>query len=188
MPSYGNVLPPVSVGFGDSAAVIASTDAVFPAPFKSAQVALAPAFSSGKVRAAVEIVWSAAPGAISVQLQTADTDPTATLEVSRGLAMAGKESDAFERCAMMCSDAQRGQVFPRVGHQTLAASLVDGRSKGVGDYYIQTLLPQRDGGCETCGTASDDECIAAHCFTTPRATSPSRIPAPWRQGCCANRA
>jgi hypothetical protein len=74
MPSYGNVVPPVSVGFGDSAAVIASTDVVFPAPFKSAQVALAPAFSSGKVRAAVEIVWSAAPGVISVQLQTADTD------------------------------------------------------------------------------------------------------------------
>jgi hypothetical protein len=74
MPSYGNVLPPVSVGFGDSAAVIASTDVIFPATFKSAQVALAPAFSSGKVRTAVEIVWSAAPGAISVQLQTADTD------------------------------------------------------------------------------------------------------------------
>ena len=74
MPSYGNLVPPVSVGFGDSAAVIASTDAIFPAPFKSAQVALAPAFSSGKVRAAVEIVWSAAPGVISVQLQTADTD------------------------------------------------------------------------------------------------------------------
>jgi hypothetical protein len=74
MPSYANVLPPVSVGFGDSAAVIASTDVIFPAPFKSAQVALAPAFSSGKVRASVEIVWSAAPGAISVQFQTADTD------------------------------------------------------------------------------------------------------------------
>jgi len=74
MPSYANVLPPVSVGFGDSAAVIASTDVIFPAPFKSAQVALAPAFSSGKVRAAVEIVWSAAPGTISLQFQTADTD------------------------------------------------------------------------------------------------------------------
>jgi hypothetical protein len=74
MPSYGNLLPPVSVGFGDSAGVIASTDVIFPAPFKSAQVALAPAFSSGKVRVAVEIVWSAAPGAINVQLQTADTD------------------------------------------------------------------------------------------------------------------
>jgi len=74
MPSYGNLVPPVSVGFGDSAAVITSTDTIFPAPFKSAQVALAPSFSSGKVRAAVEIVWSAAPGVISVQLQTADTD------------------------------------------------------------------------------------------------------------------
>lgn len=74
MPSYGNLVPPSSVGFGDSAVVIASTDTIFPAPFKSAQVALAPAFSSGKIRAAVEIVWSGAPGSISVQLQTADTD------------------------------------------------------------------------------------------------------------------
>jgi len=74
MPSYTNLVPPVSVGFGDSAAVITSTDAIFPASFKSAQVALAPAFSSGKIRVSVEIIWSAAPGAISVQLQTADTD------------------------------------------------------------------------------------------------------------------
>lgn len=74
MPSYANLVPPVSVGFGDTAAVIASTDTIFPAPFKSAQVALAPAFSSGKIRVSVETVWSAAPGAISVQLQTADTD------------------------------------------------------------------------------------------------------------------
>jgi hypothetical protein len=74
MPGYANVWPPSSVGFGESASVIAATDTIFPAPFKSAQVALAPAFSSGKIRASVEIVWSAAPGAISVQLQTADTD------------------------------------------------------------------------------------------------------------------
>jgi len=74
MPSYSNLVLPVSVGFGDSASVIASTDTIFPATFKSAQVALAPSFSSGKIRAAVEIVWNGAPGAISVQLQTADTD------------------------------------------------------------------------------------------------------------------
>ena len=74
MPSYSNVLPPSSVGFGESASVIASTDTIYPAPFKSAQVALAPNFSTGKVRCAVEIIWSAAPGSISVQLQTADTD------------------------------------------------------------------------------------------------------------------
>jgi hypothetical protein len=74
MPSYSNTLPPSSVGFGDSASVIASTDTLYPAPFKSAQVALAPSFSSGKIRCAVEIIWSGAPGSISVQLQTADTD------------------------------------------------------------------------------------------------------------------
>jgi hypothetical protein len=74
MPSYSNTLPPSSVGFGDSASVIASTDTLYPAPFKSAQVALAPSFSSGKIRCAVEIIWSGAPGPISVQLQTADTD------------------------------------------------------------------------------------------------------------------
>ncbi|HUL32797.1 MAG TPA: hypothetical protein VL128_02845 [Candidatus Eisenbacteria bacterium] len=74
MPSYGNVVPPVSVGFGESATVIASTDTIYPAPYKSAQVALAPAFSSGKIRVSVELQWSGAPGAISVQLQTADTD------------------------------------------------------------------------------------------------------------------
>ena len=74
MPSYGNVVPPSSVGFGESAVVIASTDTIFPAPFKSAQVALAPNFSTGKTRLSVELVWNAAPGSISVQLQTADTD------------------------------------------------------------------------------------------------------------------
>jgi hypothetical protein len=74
MASYSNVVPQISVGFGESASVIASTDTIFPAPFKSAAVALAPSFSTGKVRCAVEIIWSGAPGAISVQLQTADTD------------------------------------------------------------------------------------------------------------------
>jgi hypothetical protein len=74
MASYSSGVIPVSVGFGESGSVIASTDVIFPAPFKSAQVALAANFSSGKVRCAVEIIWSAAPGVISVQLQTADTD------------------------------------------------------------------------------------------------------------------
>ena len=96
MPSYGNLVPPVSVGFGDSAAVIASTDVIFPAPFKSAQVALAPAFSSGKVRTAVEIVWSAAPGVISVQLQTADTDIDAAY-IQEGAAITNVNSSNVTR-------------------------------------------------------------------------------------------
>jgi hypothetical protein len=74
MASYSNVVPQISVGFGESAGVIASTDTIFPAPFKSAAVAVAPNFSTGKTRCAVEIILSGAPGSISVQLQVADTD------------------------------------------------------------------------------------------------------------------
>jgi hypothetical protein len=74
MPSYSNVVPPSSVGFGESAGVIAATDAIYPAPFKSAQVALAPNFSTGKVRCAVEIIFSGNPGTFAANLQTADTD------------------------------------------------------------------------------------------------------------------
>lgn len=77
MPNYSNVLPPLSVGYGESANVIASTDVIYPAPFKSAQVALAPNFSSGKVRCAVEIVFSGNPGTFQANLQTADTDADA---------------------------------------------------------------------------------------------------------------
>lgn len=77
MPSYSNALPPLSVGFGESASVIAATDVIYPAPFKSAQVALAPNFSSGKVRCAVEIIFSGNPGTFAANLQTADTDADA---------------------------------------------------------------------------------------------------------------
>jgi len=77
MPSYSNVLPPLSVGYGESVNVIASTDVIYPAPFKSSQVALAPNFSSGKVRCAVEIAFSGNPGTFQANLQTADTDADA---------------------------------------------------------------------------------------------------------------
>ena len=96
MPSYANVVPPSSAGFGESAVVIASTDTIFPAPFKSAQVALAPNFSSGKIRVAVELVWSGAPGSISVQLQTADTDVDAAY-VQEGSAITNVNSGNVTR-------------------------------------------------------------------------------------------
>ena len=107
MASYSNALPPVSVGFGEGASVIATTDVIYPAPFKSAQVALAPNFSTGKVRCAVEIIWSGAPGTISVQLQTADTDVdaayspegTAISTVSAGNVSRGEFPDVVARFA-----------------------------------------------------------------------------------------
>jgi hypothetical protein len=97
-----------------------------------------------------------------MQLQTADADATAALEVSSCLAMPGEESDAFEGCTMMCGDAQRSQVFARIRHQAFAAGLINRRPKGVGDDNIHTFSAQRDGGREACGTATDDECVTVH--------------------------
>jgi hypothetical protein len=96
MASYSNVVPQISVGFGESASVIASTDTIFPAPFKSAAVALAPNFSTGKVRGAVEIIWSGAPGSISVQLQVADTDVDAAY-IQEGAAITNVNSGNVTR-------------------------------------------------------------------------------------------
>ena len=74
------------------------------------------------------------------------------------------------KAAPSCSgylDAERGQVLLRIRHQALAACLVNGRTKGIGDQNIQAFLPQGDGGCEAGGTASGNECI-----TTDHSGSP----------------
>ena len=73
MPSYANALPPQSVGFGDTAVVIASTDTLS-ATFKSAQVALQHTYAGAPQRLSVEIVFSGAPGTFTLNLQTADSD------------------------------------------------------------------------------------------------------------------
>ena len=73
MPTYSNVVPPSSIGFGDSAVVIAPTDTLS-ATFKSAQVALQHGYIGAQQRLSVEIVFSGAPGTFAVNLQTADTD------------------------------------------------------------------------------------------------------------------
>jgi len=73
MPSYGNVLPPVRWDLGQR-----SGDCFDRGDISCALQERAGGVGAGvqqrEVRAAVEIVWSGAPGAISVQLQTADTD------------------------------------------------------------------------------------------------------------------
>ncbi len=110
MPGYANLVPPSAVGFGESAVVIAATDTIFPAPFKSAQVALAPAFSSGKIRVAVELVWSASPGAISVQLQTADTDIDAAY-VQEGAAITNVNSGNVTRAEFLDVVAKFARIY-----------------------------------------------------------------------------
>ena len=108
MPSYANALPPVSVGFGESATVIVPADTIYPAPFKSAQVALAPTFSTGKVRCAVEIAFSGAPGTFSANLQTADTDADANyVSIAAG---------AISSTQMNATNVARIEIADVVGH------------------------------------------------------------------------
>jgi hypothetical protein len=73
MPTYSNVVPPSSIGPGDSFIAIAPTDTLS-ASFKSAQVALQHTYAGTQQRLSVEIVFSGNPGTFSVNLQTADTD------------------------------------------------------------------------------------------------------------------
>jgi hypothetical protein len=80
MPSYSNALPPLSVGFGDSAVVIAPTDTLS-ATFKSAQVALQHGYAGTQQRLSVEIVFSGNPGTFQANLQTADSDADANYAV-----------------------------------------------------------------------------------------------------------
>lgn len=121
MPSYSNVVPPSSVGFGESAGVIASTDAIYPTPFKSAQVALAPNFSTGKVRCAVEIAFSGAPGSFQAYLQTADTDVDANYinEPSGGIASTQLNANNVARVEL----ADAVGRFARIYIQTLPNSV-----------------------------------------------------------------
>ncbi|HXX15110.1 MAG TPA: hypothetical protein VEJ47_09440 [Candidatus Eremiobacteraceae bacterium] len=80
MPSYSNALPPLSVGFGDNAVVIAPTDTLS-ATFKSAQVALQHGYTGTQQRLSVEIVFTGNPGTFQVNLQTADSDADANYAV-----------------------------------------------------------------------------------------------------------
>lgn len=77
MPAYSSALPPLAVGFGESAIVINGENIQPSLPFKSAQAALAPTFTTGVQRISVEVAFAANPGAISWQLQSSDTDADA---------------------------------------------------------------------------------------------------------------
>lgn len=79
MPTYSNVLPPASIGPGDSFIAIAPTDTLS-ATFKSAQVALQHTYAGTQQRLSVEIAFSGNPGVFTVNLQTADSDVDANYQ------------------------------------------------------------------------------------------------------------
>ena len=78
MPTYQNVVPPLSIAQGDSATVINNENPQPALPYKSAQVALTGGLRINAQRLSAEVTFAAAPGAFSFQLQTADSDTDAS--------------------------------------------------------------------------------------------------------------
>jgi hypothetical protein len=78
-----------------------------------------------------------------MELQPANADAAASREARSRLVMAGKECNAVERSTIAGSDLnpKRGQIFACIRHQALAAGLVDGRAKSIGNQNIQSFLP-----------------------------------------------
>jgi hypothetical protein len=78
MPTYQNVVPPISIAQGDTATVINNENPHPALPYKSAQVALTGGLRINAQRLSAEVTFAAAPGAFSFQLQTADSDTDAS--------------------------------------------------------------------------------------------------------------
>ena len=74
MPSYSNTFPPVSIAPGDSAQPWTTADGNLTSGTKTQRVAIASAGPLARGRLSLRVSFSAAPGAISLQLQTSDTD------------------------------------------------------------------------------------------------------------------
>jgi hypothetical protein len=74
MPAYSNTYPPSSIVLGDSAQLWVAGDGNFVSNTKTQRVALCQRSDGGPMKLALRVSFSGAPGTISLQLQTSDTD------------------------------------------------------------------------------------------------------------------
>lgn len=77
MPAYSNTATPSSIGRGDTANVWATADGNLTSGTKTQRVALAPNPVGQATKISFRVAFGGAPGAISLQLQTADFDSDA---------------------------------------------------------------------------------------------------------------
>jgi hypothetical protein len=122
MPTYSNAAPPLSIGPGDSAVVIASTDTLS-ATFKSAQVALQHTYAGTQQRLSVEIVFSGAPGTFTLNLQTADTDADANYAIEGGNITSAPNNVARLEVPQVTANFAR-LVFSALGNSVTATAKI----------------------------------------------------------------
>jgi len=74
VPTYANTFPPYSIAPGDQAQVWTPADGNLISGSKTQRIALAAGGPLTRGRLSLRVSFSAAPGVISLQLQTSDTD------------------------------------------------------------------------------------------------------------------
>ena len=74
MPTYANTFPPYSIAPGDQAQVWTPADGNLASGAKTQRIALTAGGAATRGRLSLRVSFSAAPGVISLQLQTSDTD------------------------------------------------------------------------------------------------------------------
>jgi hypothetical protein len=74
MPAYSSTTSPNSIAHGESANVWATADGTLASGTKTQRVALVPNHTGASSKLSFRVAFSAAPGAISLQLQAADFD------------------------------------------------------------------------------------------------------------------
>src|SRR5580700_5370772 len=95
------------------------------------------------------------------------------------------EADTMKRKAVTDGrgDSETGERRHAVGHQALAARLVDRRLRAIGDDHLEAAPACRDSRGESSGSAADHENVGftrqlVHRLTTGRESSPNRTPDP----------
>ena len=74
MPAYSNTTSPNSIGRGESANVWAAADGNLASGTKTQRIALVPNPTGAPTKLSMRVLFSGAPGVISLQPQTADFD------------------------------------------------------------------------------------------------------------------
>ncbi len=74
MPTYANTFPPFCIAPGDQAQVWTSADGNLTSGTKTQRIAITAGGPIARGRLSLRVSFSGAPGVISLQLQTSDTD------------------------------------------------------------------------------------------------------------------
>ena len=74
MPAYSNTFPPFTIAPGDQSQVWTSADGNLVSGTKTQRIALTAGGPATRGRLSLRVSFGAAPGVISLQLQTSDTD------------------------------------------------------------------------------------------------------------------